>query len=145
MNGVGEASDVDDTVGPARAAYSDLAYTRADRRHRPPLTRICALLHLVEFMAGLPAHAIGKTAQSIERVPVKRHRLERHNELYHYLYKRQAAASSERPAQKFRSSQPIAPRLVRRLGDADPGAAHDLDGRFALAQRERRPVEGKPV
>ncbi len=51
----------------------------------------------------------------------------------------------ERPAQEFRAGQPVAPRLFRRLGDADPRPDQDLARTFPPAQCKRRPVERKPV
>src|SRR6266568_3392318 len=154
MNGIDECGDVNHTVGPASPTNSDLTYTWAYRRHGLPLTRIYALLHVIQFMAGLPAHVLGEIAQSIEGVPVKRDRPERHESHYITTYinsqarPRQAWAtppSSERPAQKFRAGETVAPGHLRRLGDADARPDQDLDRTFPRAQGKRRPVERKAI
>src|SRR5260221_14194587 len=56
-----------------------------------------------------------------------------------------ASILPERLAQKFRSGEPIPPRQLRRLGDADPHPDPDLRRLVARINLERQAVERQPV
>src|SRR5262249_19678939 len=78
VNGVGEARYIDQAICSTVPTDPDFRDTSAERRDRLPIAGITTPLDQVKLVAGLLARVFREITQTIERVSMERHPLERH-------------------------------------------------------------------
>jgi hypothetical protein len=78
MDSVGKSRNVDNPESSARVTEPYFPNAGSNRLHWLPVDRIAPRLHPIQFLAGLLAHIRREIAQTVKRIALECHRLERH-------------------------------------------------------------------